>query len=212
MGPDSSHDHAHDAPDWKLERVAFFSDAVFAIAITLLGIEIGVPAMHENSDHAAIVGLVEKIPHLLGFVVSFLVIGAIWAAHHRLFGLVRHFSPALVWPNLHLLMFVGLVPFATAYMTEYSYARIPHMTYMAVLCATGLLQVRLYRQVLKRHLLDDSVDTDRIRALSRRVIALPAAAGIGAILAWWIAGYAEALMMTIPLLVRLLERSATKSR
>jgi hypothetical protein len=81
----------------------FFSDAVLAIAITLLVIEIEVPQLPHgasNSEHLA--ALANLTPHFIGYVISFAVIGVIWTGHHRAFSLALHFAPGLYLPNLAL--------------------------------------------------------------------------------------------------------------
>ena len=98
-----------------LERFVFFSDAVFAIAITLLVIEIKVPVLAEDAgERAWEVVLLHLWPSFFAFILTFLVVGSVWAAHHAVFRLVSRFSGDLIFPNLILLMAVGLVPFSSA--------------------------------------------------------------------------------------------------
>lgn len=75
-----------DEPETGLsfERVVFFSDAVFAIVITLLVLELKVPHITEHTDSALRHALVELLPRVMGFVVSFLIIGLMWSEHHRI--------------------------------------------------------------------------------------------------------------------------------
>ncbi len=100
---------------FQLERIILFSDAVFAIAITLLIIEIKIPDFG-NLHHAAEmeVKIRTLFPKLIGFVFSFILIGIYWMAHHRLFKYINNYSTYLIWLNLFLLMAIVLMPFTTA--------------------------------------------------------------------------------------------------
>jgi uncharacterized membrane protein len=108
----------HDHVDHRLERLMFFSDAVFAIAITLLVIEIKVPHLHSSNLNEAWEALLALAPNFGGFVLSFLVIGRFWMAHHATLQVPENYIPQLMWPNLVLLMAVAFMPFATANMAE----------------------------------------------------------------------------------------------
>jgi uncharacterized membrane protein len=99
--------------NFQLERLILFSDAVFAIAITLLVIELKLPDMAEMSDRAMAHALAHTIPHLSAFVLSFAIIGIYWIAHHRMFYYVVSYDNRLLWLNLLLLMFVVLMPFSS---------------------------------------------------------------------------------------------------
>ncbi len=119
----------YDHVDHPLERLMFFSDAVFAIAITLLVIEIKVPHLETRDPVEALVALMHLLPSFLGFVLSFLVIGRFWIAHHSILGVMQHHVPKLMWPNLVLLMAVAFMPFATAMIAEYSQLLVPVVFY-----------------------------------------------------------------------------------
>jgi len=97
------------------ERLEAFSDGVFAIAITLLVLEIRVPPAEDlaSSEHL-ISALAALWPSYVGYVISFVTIGIMWANHHNLFRLVAAVSHGLILANLLLLLVVGFVPFPTA--------------------------------------------------------------------------------------------------
>ena len=98
--------HSEIKKEFQLERLILFSDAVFAIAITLLVIEIKIPEIHENvSDQALLNSLGHLIPKFIGFIISFLLIGLYWTVHHRMFGFVVNYTPRLLWLNLFFLFF-----------------------------------------------------------------------------------------------------------
>ena len=107
--------------EFQLERLILFSDAVFALAITLLVIEIKIPEIHENvSDQILLQSLAHLLPKFLGFMISFMMIGLYWTVHHRLFGFVTSYSRKLLLLNLVFLFFVALMPFSTGFYSEYS--------------------------------------------------------------------------------------------
>jgi uncharacterized membrane protein len=101
------------------ERLEAFSDGVFAIAITLLVLEIHVPPIDEGTTSAQILDALGKLwPSYVGYVVSFLTIGNAWINHHNLFRLVGRVSHALLITNLLLLLAIGFMPFPTALLAD----------------------------------------------------------------------------------------------
>jgi uncharacterized membrane protein len=148
----------------KTSRLEAFSDGVFAIAITLLVLEVHVPTGH-GADlwHA----LGQQWPSYAGFVVSFITIGIIWVNHHGLFDSVRVANRPLLFLNLFLLMSVAFIPFTTALMAEY--LREPQgedvatAVYAAslLLMAFGFASVSLYLR-RRDHLVHDTLsEADR---------------------------------------------------
>lgn len=104
---------SHDTPEkiYDLERLIFFSDGVFAIAITLLVIEMRPPESWDGS----LIGLVKELQqHILYYAISFTAIGAFWMSHRMVFRYVQKFSEPASWLNLLFLMLIGLMPLATA--------------------------------------------------------------------------------------------------
>jgi uncharacterized membrane protein len=97
-------------------RIEAFSDGVFAIAITLLVIEIGVPHVEGTTLLGA---LVEQWPSYLGYVISFLQIGVIWANHHNRFRFIVRSDHVLLFLNILFLMCVAFIPFPTALLADY---------------------------------------------------------------------------------------------
>ncbi len=80
----------------SFERVVFFSDAVFAIVITLLVLELKVPHVTEHTESALRHALFELFPRVIGFVVSFLIIGLMWIEHHRIFRYIDNYNSRTV--------------------------------------------------------------------------------------------------------------------
>jgi uncharacterized membrane protein len=186
----------------QLERLTFFSDAVFAIAITLLIIEVHVPHLETRDDQAYWQALHALQPSFMGFVLSFLVIGALWVAHHRVFGMLADYNPAIIWPNMLLLMVVAFMPFATALMSSNTLARVPELFYAGALLVAGLLQRWLFALALRPPYVRPGIPPEDIAATRWRSLGLPTAAAISLIAAWFAPGWNNFLLMSIPLLVR----------
>ncbi|MEB2334485.1 MAG: TMEM175 family protein [Anaerolineaceae bacterium] len=102
-----------------LERLVFFSDAVFAIAITLLALEIRPPASIAHEGNAELLNsLLSLWPKYLGFFISFLSIGSFWLIHHRQYRHIEQYDTRLMFINLLVLMSVAFIPFSTAVISE----------------------------------------------------------------------------------------------
>lgn len=192
----------------QLERLTFFSDAVFAIAITLLVIEIHVPRLGVASDHAYLEALGELGPSFFGFALSFLVIGALWASHHRVFGMLAGYDNKLVLPNILLLMLIAFMPFATALMSSNPVARVPELFYSSTLLLAGLLQCWLFGRALQPHYLSAQVTRFDVASARARSWALPIAALLSLVLAWFLPPFSNLALLLIPVLTRLLPRMA----
>ncbi|NMH26781.1 TMEM175 family protein [Flavobacterium silvaticum] len=95
--------------EFQLDRIILFTDAVFAIVITLTAIEIRLP---EHSDESIQQQLFELLPVIFAYVVSFLFIGQIWYQHLKLFSLIRDFDKGLIVRNLLMLFWLGFLPFS----------------------------------------------------------------------------------------------------
>lgn len=161
----------HNRDAFQLERVILFTDAVFAIAITLLAIEIKVPELHHHTEHAARQGLLELTAKFIGFFLSFFIIAVYWLAHHRIFRFVLHATPRLLWLNILFLLSIVLMPFTTAFQSEYGMLSTPWVLYALNIIFTGLMQALLQRYLRNpaSHLVapheQQHPDLDPVRAL-----------------------------------------------
>lgn len=154
---------------FQLERIILFSDAVFAIAITLLVLEIKLPeAGHLITDAEFDNGLLQVVPRLIGFLVSFFLIGFYWTTHHRIFAHVIRYDHMLLRLNLLLLLFIVLLPFSTSLLAEYSYLGKPYFVYYLNLGFIGLsvffLQLYLNKPI---RLLKSTYDSPRQQRFDR---------------------------------------------
>lgn len=133
---------------FQIERMILFSDAVFAIAITLLIIEIKLPEIHEHGAIGFLHALKQVIYKFIGFIFSFFLIGIYWVVHHRLFGFVINYNTKLIWLNLLLLFFIVTMPFTTAIAFESAtWPDYPFMIYALNHILIGLCFYRLWSYI-----------------------------------------------------------------
>ena len=191
--------------DHALERLVFFSDAVFAIAITLLILEVHVPQLPLGSADAVFVGaLVELIPSFIGYAISFWVVGMFWLGHHRAFSLAsRHSRKMLGW-NLLLLGIIAFMPFATAFWALNMGARVPALFYCATLLAAALVNVQVVRIATGPEMVDPATDPEIIAYCRRRGFSVVLGAATAIFLGIFLPRYAQVALISIPIWRRLL--------
>jgi TMEM175 potassium channel family protein len=116
----------------KTTRLEAFSDGVLAIIITIMVLELRVPHAVE------LAALKPVLPVFLSYVLSFIYLGIYWNNHHHLFQVARQVSGGVLWANLHLLFWLSLFPFTTAWMGENHLAPIPTAVYGFVLLLAAI--------------------------------------------------------------------------
>jgi uncharacterized membrane protein len=188
---------------FQLERLAFFSDAVFAIAITLLVIEIHVPEIEDVTDASLGAALMALIPKYIGFLVSFLVIGRFWIGHHNAFSHLKTCDDKLIWRNLIFLMMIAFMPFPTALISEFGGNRLAFSVYTLWLIGVGFL----YHFVLAYALRTPALQLDHDDPVEREALVhgswAPIVVGVLAFIAgMWRPEYAFVPLFGAPLLVR----------
>jgi uncharacterized membrane protein len=198
--------HKEAREEFQVERIAFFSDAVFAIAITLLVLEIKVPRIEPGSGEAgALRALLGEGVKILGFFLSFVVVGTYWAAHHRLFRWVKGYDRQLVWRDLWLLLGVSFIPFPTAFFSEYPAYRTPLVLYTVSLALVGIAQAGLVRHVQRHPQLRVADSAPELAQIHRRAWAVPCVCGLSIVLSFFSQVAARSILLAIPFAVRLFE-------
>ena len=126
----------------KTTRLEAFSDGVLAIIITIMVLELKVPHAVE------LAALKPVLPVLLSYVLSFIYVGIYWNNHHHLFQAAEEVSGGILWANLHLLFWLSLFPFTTAWMGENHLAATPTAIYGCVLLMAAIAFYVLQRAVI----------------------------------------------------------------
>lgn len=134
-------------------RLEAFSDGVIAIIITIMVLELHVPT---GADLSALRPLA---PVFFSYLLSFIFIGIYWSNHHHLLQVVEHVNGRVLWANLHLLFWLSLTPFVTAWMGENHFAETPVAMYGVVLLFSAIAYFILTRSLLTIHAQDSLLAT-----------------------------------------------------
>ncbi|MFL6230471.1 MAG: TMEM175 family protein [Pyrinomonadaceae bacterium] len=126
-------------------RLEAFSDGVIAILITIMVLELRPP--HE----ATLASMLPLLPVFLSYLLSFVYLGIYWNNHHHMLQAAEHVDGGVLWANLHLLFWLSLVPFTTAWMGENHFAAVPVAIYGAVLALAGTAYFILARLLVALH-------------------------------------------------------------
>jgi uncharacterized membrane protein len=114
------------------KRLEAFCDGVMAIIITIMVLELKVP------EEPTLAGLKPLLPLFISYIVSFIYLAAYWNNHHQIMHVVSEVNGSILWTNLHLLFWLSLFPFATAWMGQHHEAAIPTAVYGGVLLMAGV--------------------------------------------------------------------------
>jgi uncharacterized membrane protein len=155
---------------YGLERLVFFSDAVFAIAITLLALEIRLPASEVKLTDPQLMAQLLGMGHkYMAYLVSFLVIGTFWIGHHHKFRLIRKYDAALLFLNMLMLMSVAFMPFPSSIISEYS-GRTATIFYAGTVTLASCFSLAIWWYASRNNRLVNADLTEKER---RRQVAIP---------------------------------------
>ena len=134
-------------------RMEAFSDGVLAIIITIMVLELTVP---HTTDLTALLPL---LPKFISYILSFVYLGIYWNNHHHLLQAIKHVDGKVLWANMHLLFWLSLIPFGTAWMGENHFATGPIALYGVVLLFAAIAYFMLTRTLIALHGKDSTLAT-----------------------------------------------------
>lgn len=183
-------------------RIEAFSDGVFAIAMTLLVLDLKVP--HELGNRRLLHALSSEWPTYLAYVTSFLTVLIMWINHHQLFRLIRRTNQGLLFLNGLLLLCVTFVPFPTSLVSEYvrhEQGRTAALVYSGTFTFIGIVFNVLWWYCSScKKLLDEHVDPSTVKSIARRYAMGPVTYGLAFVLAFVNVIGSLALILLIPLI------------
>ena len=199
------------SPDEQLglERIVFFSDAVMAIAITLLAIDIRVPEVNASEAAQQLPALLSGLkPHLMTFFISFVVIGVYWISHHRYFGYIKRYDTRLILLNFIFLFFIVCMPFLASLLGQYVFLPLALISYTVAIAALGLSMALIWWYATRGHrLVDADLSAELIGTINIRLFAAPVmflvavpfafVSSTAVITVWWLSPLAVLLALRI---------------
>lgn len=209
----TTNSHHPERKEFQLDRMILFTDAVFAIAITLLVIEIHVPVISPNgSEKEFLTALLNLLPKFIGLFISFFMIALYWAVHHNIFGWVTNYTPKLIWLNMLFLFSIVLMPFTTAVYSEYStteeYVKLlsPYAVYVANICFTGVMNFLLLSYIFnpKNKICEKFPEKDFVVFAKRRALTIPGVFLFSLLMTAVLPGIGRMFLFLIPIVMRLL--------
>lgn len=180
--------HYNQIAGQKIQRIEALSDGVFSIALTLLVLDMKVPLnLGFKNESELIVGLTGLLPKLLSYFLSFLTIGIFWTGHSAQFHFIEKSNRNFQWINLFFLLFVSMLPFTTAYLSEYIHFKIAVGLYWLNIFLLGASLYLNWKYALKKGFLtlnDSKQDSlnEITMAIKKRIIIAQALYAIGAAL------------------------------
>lgn len=215
--------------EFQLERLILFSDAVFAIAITLLVIEIKIPdkeqlknlGLTEVTDQSLLKGLAHLIPKFVGFLITFMLTGLYWIIHHRMFGFVTSYTKKMLILNLVFLFFIALMPFSTGFYSEYAgpelvreQLKIPMTFYVLNFFCVGFTNFLMWVYITnpKNKVAEPLIDPLVAKKAKARALVVPCIFLLMLLIAYLTnVLFAVYVPMLIPIVLRIMNKKISKS-
>ena len=180
----------------SMDRLVFFSDAVFAIALTLLVIDIKVPLGDEGGSAQVVL---DALPSIYAYALSFYVIAVNWMGHHRKYGHIVRFDSRLIGLNFLLLLMIAFVPFPTSLIAEYGGEVTSVVLYAVVVSSLSLLQLANWVYAYHAGHVGEEVDAQLYRYMARALLSVPLVFGLSILIAifWdpWVAMWSWLLLV-----------------
>lgn len=153
------------------QRLEAFSDGVFSVAITILAFDVRLPALPDPlSEDRLAAALVALGPKLLSYVMSFVLVGMFWIAHHRIFQAIRRLDRGLMWLNLIFLLWIGLLPFSAATYGGHIAMRSAAVVYGANVILIGQTLFWLWRYACSKKQIAVNITPEYVRLTNLRIL------------------------------------------
>lgn len=190
-------------PVLSTQRIQALTDGVFAIAMTLLVLNLKVPPVTEESAAQVLPKLVLRLwPDFFNYALSFILLATFWIVHHRQFHFIKAINQRLLWINILGLMFIALIPFSTSLIAEHGDVQIAALVFECNLLAIGLIfYVHWSYATGKHHLINPDLSAQRILLNKKRNLVMPVVSLIAIGLSFLTPDWSEVPYFAIPFIM-----------
>jgi len=187
--------------DLSTDRVESLADGIFGFAMTLLVLNLSLPDRIEPTSAALSKLLLGQARNFYAYILSFLLLGNLWAAHHRQHQFINRTDTQHVWINIFLLMFVALVPFTTTLISDFGDTVLAEAIFALNLFLLSALFLFNWLHATRNHrLVNNDLDDATIRVMTRRMLVLPAVPLLVLVVCPFFPSYSSFLYVLIPVL------------
>lgn len=190
------------------DRLETLVDGIFAIAMTLLVLNLKLPVMTDEQAKTELgAGLALLTPHLLSFALSFLLLAVFWMVHHRQFHSIEKINSPFIWLNILMLSLIVLMPFTTSLIGEYENNLLTALLFEANLLGIGLIIWAYWWYAAKNHrLISPSVTDEQIQYGLKRAMVLPFVSVIAIGPAFLTPRYSTTVYILVPIMMSVLKK------
>jgi uncharacterized membrane protein len=183
-------------------RIEALSDGIFAIVMTLLILEIHVPKLPPDAPNVEVApALIALWPKFASYLVAFISLGFFWVGHHVMYHAIWRADRILLWLNIFFFMFVSLLPFSTSVLNAFPQAFVAPLFFGANLAVIGWILFFQWSYVNSQpNMLADFVSAEYRKTVSSRMLIVPAATTLTAVICFWSVGISLAIyLLLLPL-------------
>ncbi len=191
----------------ETNRIEALSDAIFAVAMTLLILSIDIPDIPQWKAGAELgQKLLAMIPTFFTFALSFILLAVFWSIHLKQFESIKKIDEKLAWMNIFLLLFVVFVPFSTSLMEKYN-TTIAALFFHINLLTIGLIYFWHWHYAVRNHLVDTNLSIDRLKIINRKNLVTPLVAIMAIIISFFYPASSSMVYISIPLVLMFIDRN-----
>ena len=189
-----STEHGFELTDFGKSRTEALTDGIFAIAMTILVLNLDIPSLPKQpTDVQVWQAIVKVMPNALAFVASFITLGMYWVSHHSAFRFLTRSDRTVLWLNMYFLLFASLVPFTTNLYAGDADSRVANAVFGANLVIMGLLTYAMWAYACMRKFIAEDMPGEVRRFITRRILTAPLLAALALLLSQFEPVWAEAV-------------------